>query len=189
MPIDRNKINELVAGVAAGDRKSFRDLFNAIAPSLKGIAFGILHDAEAAEDAVQDAFLRIWRRAKTYDRSRGHAAPWMFAIARNCALTERLRRSRQGAVVDYDDLSRLALAVAETAPDPADLEALRQCLDALEEPYRTCILSAHGEGCTREDLAQRFEKPVNTIKTWLRRGLIRLKACLGGVHPAGKYSS
>ncbi len=180
----------LLARVARGDRAAFSDLYGRTSAKLFGVILGICRDRSVAEDVLQNAFLRIWRHAESFDATRARPVTWLAAVARNAALDELRTSGRTGlrgaltgsAAGDGDPdgediLDRLA---DETrAPPPWELAALRACLDRLEAQQRSCVLHAYFEGYSREDLSERFDRPVGTIKTWLHRGLIALRACLG----------
>lgn len=134
-----------------------------------------------AEDAVQEAFVRIWRRAGDFDAGIASPIAWMTTIARHAAID----MVRQGA----ERVSAAAAdpAVAETLADPtaatdrlAAGSGLARCLETLEPDRRDMVVLAYCHGWSREELAERFARPVATVKTILRRSLIVLKECLGG---------
>lgn len=168
----------LIETVAAGDRTALRALYAATAPKLLGIILRILQDRSAAEDALQEVFVRIWQRAGTYDPRTGPPLVWLGAIARHKAI-DRLRQDKAARLThaDQDWLERLA----DTRDGETDLtrrDALGRCLQTVEPDHRDCLLLAYCEGWSREELALRHGRPVNTIKTWLRRGLVNLRGCL-----------
>lgn len=173
----------LLAAVAAADRDAFRALYDRAAPKLFGIALRICKDRELAEDALQDAFVEIWRRAGRFDPARGGADAWMAVIARNRAIDALRRRGAQpgGAAGPETDERLLALAdPASPADGGAEYLALVQCLGRLEDREREAVLLAYYAGATRDELAGRYDAPVPTVKTWLRRALAALRACLDG---------
>ncbi|MGH1587158.1 sigma-70 family RNA polymerase sigma factor [Methylobacterium phyllosphaerae] len=168
----------LIAGVARGERAALQALYEATAPKLLGIILRILKDRAAAEDTLQEVFVRIWQRAGSYDPLAGPPLVWLVAIARHRAI-DRLRQDRSARLTQAEDgwFERLA----DTSDSEADLarrDALAQCLDQVAMPQRDCLVLAYCEGWSREELAARFDRPVNTIKTWLRRGLLSLRTCL-----------
>lgn len=173
-------LERLLARVATGDRAAFQALYAATSAKLFGIVLRIVRDRALAEDVVQNAFVKVWRNAAAYDAANGRPVTWMAAIARNSAID--LVRQRR---VDLDRHEDGAYAAAAELPDlgaaavhPADREALRDCLGRLEDEQRSCVLLAYQDGYSREELADRFDRPVGTIKTWLHRSLQRLKECL-----------
>ncbi|MGU3539621.1 sigma-70 family RNA polymerase sigma factor [Methylobacterium sp. A54F] len=172
----------LLGAVAAGDARALRALYDLTSPKLYGVILRIQRDRNAAEDVLQEVYLRVWQAAGSYAAEAGRPLSWLCAIARNRAIDSIRRRSEvQGPVHEdgEDWLERLA--------DPADPEgailgrdALLACLAGLDPTHRDCVVLAYCEGYSREDLARRYGRPVNTIKTWLHRALGSLKACMGG---------
>ncbi len=168
--------------VAAGDRLAFRDLYERTAPKLFACVRRILGSGSAAEDAVQEAYVRIWTRARDFDAGIASPIAWMATIARHTAI-DAVRRgaervSAASAAVDPEVLER----IADPASNGERLMAgtqLAGCLKGLDEDRRSMVLLAYCHGWSRDELAQRFSRPVATIKTLLRRSLIALKECLG----------
>ena len=173
----------LLLAVAGGDRAALRALYDLAAPKLFGLALRICRDRALAEDAVQEAFLDIWRKAPHFDPARGGGAGWMAVIARNRAIDIVRRQGRApgwGGGGEGDD--PLAHLSDPSAPEDGGAEAmaLAECLGRLEPQPREMVVLAYVEGLSREELSARFDAPVNTIKTWLRRGLLALRSCLDG---------
>lgn len=169
---------ELVAG---GDRAAFRLLYARTAPKLLGIVRRILPGGSGAEDAVQEAYVRIWRRAADYDRDIAAPMAWMTTIARHAAIDQRRRAAERISAAAVDSEAALERLVAEEAvSDPLAAGRLNACLDGLDSEKRTMVLLAYCHGWSREELSGRFGRPVATVKTLLRRSLTALKECLGG---------
>ncbi len=170
----------LIGAVARGDEAALKSLYERTAPKLLGVILRIQRDRSAAEDILQDVYLRVWQNAGSYSPEAGRPLTWLCAIARNRAIDVVRRRAEvQGPVGEdgEDWVERLA--------DPHDSEgailgrgALLACLGRLEAAQRDCIVLAYCEGHSREELALRYDRPVNTIKTWLHRGLAALRGCL-----------
>lgn len=174
----------LIGAVAGRDEGALRALYHLTAPKLFGIVLRIQQDRSLAEDVLQDVFVRIWQAAGSYSPEAGAPLAWLCAIARNRAIDTVRRKGEakgevSGPVGDdgVDWLERLA--------DPHDgeraflgREALKVCLARLDEQQAECVVLAYCEGFSREELAQRYGRPVNTIKTWLHRALAALKTCL-----------
>lgn len=167
----------LIGRIARGDRAALRELYEAEAPRLFGIALAILRDRAAAEDALHDAFVKVARRAHQFDPARGEAGAWLASIARHAALDLARARGREAPAED----------LPEPAEDPAQLDALaaaedgarlRDCLAALEEKNRAGILLAFVNGLSHPQVAARLDVPLGTAKAWIRRGLLALRECL-----------
>ncbi|MBN8996549.1 MAG: sigma-70 family RNA polymerase sigma factor [Rhizobiales bacterium] len=173
----------LMRRIAAGDRASFGLLYDRTSGKLFATIRRILGSGAAAEDAVQEAYVRIWRRAADFDPAIASPIAWMTTIARHVAIDMARRTSERisaaGDVIDADMADRLADPDADTERLAAG-SGLARCLDRMEPDRRTMVLLAYCEGWSREELAERFNRPVATVKTLLRRSLILLKECLGG---------
>jgi RNA polymerase sigma-70 factor (ECF subfamily) len=175
-----SELADLLRRVARRDEAAFKALYHATSGRLYGLVFRILPRADAAAEALQDAFVRIWRKAGDFDAGKGAPLAWMAAIARNRALDE-VRRVRPVSLEDMPE-------DFEPAADPVDplaarekserLAALIACLERLEDEKRAIVLLAYYHGASREALARRFGRPVPTIKTWLHRSLAQLRDCL-----------
>lgn len=173
---------QLLIDTARGDRRAFQNLYQATSAKLFGIVLRICKDRQISEDVLQETFLKIWRRAESYDRALGEPIAWMSVIARRTSIDSLRQRAGPRVVTASDDFDPLD-AIADPAsegPDGADLAALRKCLGTLEEEQRSCVLLAYYEGFSREELGEKFGRPVGTIKTWLFRGLALLRDCLDG---------
>jgi len=175
------ELTELMAAVARGDRQGLARLYAATSAQLFGVALRIMKRRDRAEEVLQDAFVSIWQRARDYDAAKGSVMTWMASIVRNRAI-DVLRRDRPS--VSLDDAPGQE-SWAAPGPDPfeatlasAEAKRVRGCLDTLDEKPRQAIMLAYYEGLTQEELAGRLAAPLGTIKSWVRRGLLRLKDCL-----------
>ena len=176
-------LNALLGQVAGGDRNALAELYARTAPQLLGLVARMLHRRDVAEEVLHDAYLRIWHNAATFSAQRGTAMSWMVAIVRNAAL-DRLRRQRREvpleSLPDYDAPAGGAWGPAASAVASAEGRALADCMGQLEAEQRNCLLLAYYHGLTHEELAQRLGRPMGTVKSWIRRSLLRLRQCLGG---------
>lgn len=170
-----NELEVLLAATARGDRTAFARLYELTGGTLFGIALGMLGQRDRAEDATQEAYLLVWRKAGQYSPDRGSALAWLTTLTRRCAIDQLRRRKREPAGVDA---AELPLAAAEPSASDSLDAALIECLKQLRADSRQAILLAFYHGLTHDELARRLNAPLGTVKSWVRRGLQRLKACL-----------
>jgi RNA polymerase sigma-70 factor (ECF subfamily) len=180
-PMDRHGLERLLAAVARGDAQAFERLYHATSAKLFGVCVRLLPDRSDAEDAVQEAYAAIWRKAAQYDASIASPISWLAMIAHNKAI-DRLRgdgASRHMVPIEFaadvSDHAPTAPALAEHAGETRQLD---RCLQQLEARRRTLIRTAFFEGATYEELARRTDTPIGTVKSWIRRGLMQLRTCL-----------
>jgi RNA polymerase sigma-70 factor (ECF subfamily) len=171
----------LMAGVARGDQAAFERLYVATRAKLFGVVLRILRRTDFAEEVIQEAYLKIWNNAGSFDAKLATPITWMVAIARNRAL-DVVRRKSEVSIEDEPE----AMETAGEEPNPLarqemtdELKRLLGCLGQLDEERRRLVLLAYYGGWSREQLAVKFEAPANTIKTWLRRSLLEIRECLG----------
>jgi RNA polymerase sigma-70 factor (ECF subfamily) len=170
--------SQLIERVADGDRRAFDELHRRYARPVLGLALRRLGDRGRAEDAAQEAFVAIWRSARTYDPSRGTGAPWLYAVVRN-AITDGQRRTPT-PVAELDD-------GPGSDPDPSDqAEAswttwrVHRALEVLPEHERPVIELAYWSGLSQSEVAEKLGIPLGTVKTRTRSALARLADALEG---------
>lgn len=172
-------LSALLATVATGDRAALRAVYERQSVRLFGVANAILRDRDASADALQDAFLRIARRAGQFDATRGTPEAWLGAIVRHAALDIIRARGRE---IPSDDPNLGDQAVAPEAEERLSVsmegKRLRACLDGLEPKNRDGIVLAFVHGLSHPQIADRLGLPLGTVKSWIRRGLQTLKECL-----------
>ncbi len=177
----------LLARMVNGDEAALRALYDRLSALAYGVALRIASNRDAAEDAVQEAFLRVWRRADRFDASRGRARPWFLRLVRNVAIDQR--RSR--IVRDRAETEK-TLDVSERVPteQPDDVASrseratrLRAALEQLlPAEQRRAIEIAYFEGLSHSEIAEREGMPLGTVKTRIRDGVLRLRAFLREGH-------
>jgi RNA polymerase sigma factor (sigma-70 family) len=176
-PAHTAQLAAALARCAAGERAALRVIYDLEAARMSGVAFRILRRRDLAEEAVHDAFMRIWHGAKSFDPARGEAHSWIYAIVRNRALTILRDEGRYDA---DDDLSELSEPDANTAMSLLpEKSALRRCLEQLDASRRTAVVLAYVHGLSHGELAGKLGVPLGTAKSWTRRGLIALQECMG----------
>ena len=172
---------DLLLAVGQSDRRAFARLYKLSAPTLFAIAVRLLRRRELAEEVMQEAYVAIWRKAGQYQLGRGQPMAWMIAIVRNRAIDRLRRQAREPNVAaNLDDLTEFLPNENRGAADPTSAvgASLRECLDRLKESQQRAILLAYYHGLTHEELAKRLDAPLGTVKSTVRRGLLRLKECL-----------
>jgi RNA polymerase sigma-70 factor, ECF subfamily len=171
----------LLAAVAKGDRRAFEQLYAATRAKLYGVVLRILRRGDLADEVIQETYLKIWTSAGQFNPSLATPITWMVAIARNRAI-DLIRKRTEVSIEEESD----AMDVAAETSDPLagrelteELKRLLACMGKLDGERQRLVLLAYYSGWTREQLAAKFDKPVNTIKTWLRRSLVEIRECLG----------
>jgi RNA polymerase sigma-70 factor, ECF subfamily len=174
------ELSGLMQRVAVGDRAAFNAVYAATSAKLYGIVLRILKRPAVADEVLQEAYVRIWNNAASFDAAKASPITWMATIARNRALDEVRKVSPLSldAVPGLNDIEDPQMLASEQLEIASDLARLRACLDKLEPEKRDIVKLAYLEGQTREDLGRRFGHPAATIKTWLHRSLKQLKTCL-----------
>jgi len=170
-----------------GDKTAFAQLYQLSAAKLNGIAYRITRNVDSANEVLQEAFMQIWQHREQYQSHKSEPFTWLAAIVRYRAY-DRLRydkRRPQNSTIEFDetnihvtDIDDFYNAFGEFDPINSSKEALNTCLAKLEQKQSKAILMAYLYGYSREDIAEYFTTPINTIKSWIRRGIGRLQLCL-----------
>ena len=167
---------ELIEAIAVGDRTAFEELYGRYARAVLGLALRRLGDRGRAEDASQEAFVAIWRSARTYDRERGAGAPWLYTVARN-AITDGLRRTPEPAA-ELDDGPGREPDPAEQAEASWQAWRVHRALEVLPKHERPVIELAYWRGLSQSEIAEVLGIPLGTVKTRTRSALARLADAL-----------
>ena len=173
---------------AAGDRKAFAQLYAATSGRLFSVLLRVLHRHDWAEDALQDCYVRIWLKAKTYDAEKSAALTWMISVARNRGL-DLLRSAHAELELPQSDdtAARLPQSVmtderenpGARAEEQEGLQRLQDCLKSMHPTQRRALELAYFDGYTHEELAVIMNIPLGTVKSRIRRGLARLRGVIG----------
>jgi len=173
------EIADLLARCALRDRAAFKTLYGRTSAKLYGVTLRILRDRSEADEALQEVYVKIWQRADRYVPGGYSPISWLVAVARNHALDVLRARKPKGEDID------LALDVADAGPNPEQAEAARgersridNCLGQLDDEKADAVRGAYLDGFSYEELATRHKVPLNTMRTWLRRSLMKLRECL-----------
>jgi RNA polymerase sigma-70 factor (ECF subfamily) len=177
------KLEALLAKCALGDRAAFAQLYQASASKLNGIAHRILNNIDSANEILQEAYVQIWNNATEYRSDKAEPMTWMASIVRYRAY-DRIKyekRRIEGAQIraDIENFDSIESSQKDGALICEMNQQLETCLATLETTQRESILMAYYFGYSREEISSQFDTPINTIKSWLRRGIERLQQCLG----------
>ena len=175
-----------MARVALGDQPAFAQLYQQTSAHLYGVAVRILRDGAAAEEVLQEAFVSVWHHAGSFDAAKSQPMTWLAAIVRNRCLDQLRRRELDTVTMtrdDEDDGREFDLPSGDPTPVEmllagADARSVRDCVDALDAGPKQAIALAFYQGLSHAELADHMREPLGTVKSWVRRGLERLKACL-----------
>ncbi|UTY59626.1 sigma-70 family RNA polymerase sigma factor [Massilia sp. erpn] len=182
---DPQQLRSWLFASASHDALAFRSLYDATAPKLFGFALRILRKRELAEEALQDSFITIWHAAGSYQSHLSAPMTWMSTIVRNKAL-DILRRLDDAVEIDanlFDSEVMQAMQDQDDTPDDAlelsnAARSLAHCLSTLEAHQRQAIGMAFLHELSHSEVALQLTLPIGTVKTWIRRGLEKLKVCL-----------
>ncbi len=173
-------VTAIIGRCATGDREALKRLFDVEAPRMIGVAERILRRRALAEEATQDTFVQIWRRAASFDATLGSGRTWLYTILRNRSLNILRDESRTelsgqteafDSASDDDDPETVVMKLGEAS-------RLRDCLQKLEPERRQAIVLAYARGLSHGELAGKLGIPLGTIKSWIRRSMATLKECM-----------
>lgn len=180
---ERELLSDALGRVGIGDRKAFEFLYRRTSAKLFGVCLRIFGNRNEAEEALQDAYLTIWNRAAAFDRDRASPISWLVAVTRNRAI-DRLRARDKGKSVDLEE----ALAIPDPSPNAEKLlsekdnaRVVDTCIERLDDRDANFIRAAFWNGRTYADLAVAESTPLPTVKSRIRRALIKLRHCLEGM--------
>jgi RNA polymerase sigma-70 factor (ECF subfamily) len=182
---DPQQLKTWLVAVAKKDTQAFRSLYEAASPKLFGFVLRILVKRELAEEVLQESFVNIWNNAASYQPHLAAPMTWMTTIVRNKAF-DMLRRVDDTVEIDNDTFDKEVMEALES-PDPTPIEALQmtddakalaRCFSRLEGLHRQAIALAFYHDLSHSEVADQLKLPIGTVKTWIRRGLERLRLCL-----------
>ena len=183
--LDDQEVRQLLLSTRARDASAFEELYRKTAPLLLAIALRIVGRREVAEEILHDGFLKIWHSAANFDPTAAHPVAWMVTIIRNRAI-DLISSAEVARVVTRDDDadSELGLDADVEASAEQRLESGRRarwvqdCLAQLEAPERQALVLAYHHGLSHSDLAHHLNRPLGTVKGWVRRALQNLRTCV-----------
>ena len=175
----RADIETMIARIALRDRDAFSRLYSATSAKLFGICLRVLNNRAEAEEALQDVYVRIWHKADAYRAGGYSPMTWLITLARNIAIDKlRARRAPADDIDEVRDLAASGPSPEAAAVAASERRRIAACLAELDEDRAGAVKGAYLNGETYQDLADRYQVPLNTMRTWLRRSLLKLKECL-----------
>ena len=179
----RARLAEALVRTGQGDRLAFETVYRATSAKLFGVCLRIFPDRTEAEEALQEAYLTIWNKAASFETGRASPISWLVTVTRNRAI-DRLRAKGKAGLTALDE----AAGIADPAPladaqmlTASDNQALNGCIDDLAQRDAHFIRCAFVGGATYADLAASEGEPLGTVKSRIRRALIKLRSCMEGL--------
>jgi len=177
------KSDDLLVRLQQRDPRALAELYDRYGRMVFGLILRIVQDRGAAEDLVQETFLRVWNRVGGFDSEQGAVGPWLLAVARNRAIDYlRYRGRRPESLLELNETENPTL-FADVQADPLRFDLVRQVKSALEKltaQQREAIELAYFEGMSQTEIAEKMRQPLGTVKSWMRRALQQLREELGG---------
>ena len=175
----KSDLEALIARIALGNKPAFERLYDATSGKLLAVCLRVLRDRSAAEDAMQDTYVKVWNSASKFEVTGHSPMTWLITIARNTAIDRLRARKSEDDIADYEDrFASRAATPEQTALAASEAQRILACLEELEQDRRDAIKGAYLDGQSYKDLSDRFDVPLNTMRTWLRRGLASLRGCM-----------
>ncbi|TSD80652.1 sigma-70 family RNA polymerase sigma factor [Pseudomonas sp. KBS0710] len=169
----------MLAQCALGNRQAFETLYRSVSPRLHGVALRFMGRSDLAEEVLQEAFVRIWYNASRYEAHLAAPMTWMINITRNLAI-DQLRKHREQPLAEGQQEAMLddSPSAHEQLDSEREARALNRCLDSLDGMQRQSISVAYFQGLSCSELAEHLAAPLGSVKSWIRRGMERLRRCL-----------
>lgn len=183
--IESEQLRALMTKVASGDNKALHLIYKETSSRLYGYGFRILHKHELVADVMQETFIAIWRNAIFYQSNLSAPVTWMTTILRNKAF-DLLRTIDYPVEIDADDFDYSVIgSLIEPSMTPQEVlesnrltDVLLSCMRQLDGPHRQVVYMAFFEDMSHSEIASRLDLPIGTVKTWIRRSLVRLRTSL-----------
>ncbi|MDF2395554.1 sigma-70 family RNA polymerase sigma factor [Pseudomonas protegens] len=177
--LDPDQLRHLLAQCSLGDRRAFETLYRMVAPRLHGVALRFMGRRDLAEEVLQESFVRIWNNAVRYQPHLSAPLTWMVNITRNQAIDQlRKHRERPLGELEEQQLEDQSPSAHDQLDSARSARALNRCLDSLDGMQRQSITVAYFQGLSCSELAEHLAAPLGSVKSWIRRGMERLRRCL-----------
>ena len=167
---------DLLSRCVLRDRKAFETLYRLSSPRLFSALLRIFNRRDLAEDVLQEVYIKIWDNAHLYHEQKGTAITWMLTLARNKAI-DWLRKMPSRETIDIELITETSAEEQQTSHDEI-FELLDKCFQQLHDEYRSAISLSYIHGLSHSELAKKLDKPIGTVKSWVRRGVGQLQRCL-----------
>ena len=174
------RLAEELAKCARGEQKALKQLYQRTSAKLFAVILRILKDKELSEDCLQQVYIKIWQASSSYNREIAAPMTWMNTIARNMAL-DYIRKRQREPQLDNDALDIQmdpGASQEQMLSAGQDSQAIHRCLETLNDNQKRCLELSYFDGLTHQRLSEHLDVPIGTVKTWIRRGLMRLKECM-----------
>ena len=175
--MEQETLLPLLCGTAQGKKQDFARLYQITSGQVYAVVLKMLQNTALAEEATQDAYIKVWHNAGSYQRGKGTVLTWIISIARYRALDlMRHHKVRKETPLDDDDHhpdENNNLSASELAHPK-----LNECMDELDNQQRQAIHLAYFNGLSHQEVVDHLSSPLGTIKSWIRRGLQSLQRCL-----------
>ncbi|MDA8586496.1 sigma-70 family RNA polymerase sigma factor [Rhodobacteraceae bacterium] len=172
-------IEKMIVQTALHDRSAFSALYDATSAKLLGVCLRVLNNRSEAEEVLQEVYIRVWQRADSYTVTGHSPMTWLITVARNLAIDRLRARKTPTKTID------VAVDLADDKPGPEDAAIansenakIDSCMRELEPEHAAAVRRVYLEGETYKTLADSHKVPLNTMRTWLRRSLLKLRDCL-----------
>jgi RNA polymerase sigma-70 factor (ECF subfamily) len=181
--MDATSDEALIARLAAGaDEEALSELYDRYQAQMYGLALRITRDAGSAQDAVQEAFVGVWRNAARFTAGRASARTWILSITHHRSI-DLVRRRRNTTTIPEDDAPGAAFTVPDLWPEVSralDADAIRGALETLPDAQRQAIELAYFDGLSQTEIAERTGAPLGTVKSRVRLAMVQLRRELEG---------
>lgn len=172
--MDNDELLSLMCATAQGDKIAFSNLYQKTSGKLFAISLNMLTNRAHAEEALQEAFIKIWHNASEYNASKGTVISWMISIVRYRSLDSlRYHKVRKEQSIGDDDYDSESIEI-----DYDEETKLVNCIEQLEPKQKQAIHLAYYKGLSHSELVNHIQTPLGTVKSWIRRGLVQLQRCL-----------
>lgn len=175
----REELETWLSKSALGSRSDFEMLYSATSAKLFGICLRILNNRSEAEEALQETYIKVWNSASKFTAGQASPISWLAAIARNSAIDHYRRKKPEMADIEEAEV------IEDGSPSPEsnavlfdDVRRLKVCMTELDERHADALNNVYLNGWTYGEAAEKLDIPLNTVKTWIRRGLVSLRDCL-----------